>query len=162
MLHKRLKLSTLLLLLLAMEGLQAQESVNTSSGNALGGGGSVSYSIGQVVYTTNKGTNGSLAQGVQQSFEISEVIGIEEVKNINILVTIYPNPTNDYLSLNVNDFEISTLSYQLYDIDGKLLKSERIKGNQTNILMGNLSSATYFVKVVQGNKEVKTFKIIKN
>jgi hypothetical protein len=54
MLHKRLKLRTLLLLLLAMEGLQAQESVNTSSGNALGGGGSVSYSIGQVVYTLTK------------------------------------------------------------------------------------------------------------
>ena len=27
--------------------------------------------------------------------------------------------------------------------------------------MGNLVPATYFVKVMQGNKEVKTFKIIK-
>jgi hypothetical protein len=71
-----------------------------------------------------------LAQGVQQSFEISEVIGIEEVKNINILVTIYPNPTNDYLTLNVKDFEISTLSYQLYDIDGKLLKAKESKATK--------------------------------
>ncbi len=71
-----------------------------------------------------------MAQGVQQSFEISEVIGIEEVKNINILVTIYPNPTNDYLTLNVKDFEISTLSYQLYDIDGKLLKAKESKATK--------------------------------
>jgi hypothetical protein len=28
--------------------------------------------------------------------------------------------------------------------------------------MGNLVPANYFVKVIQGNKEVKTFKIIKN
>jgi len=160
--HKRLKLSATLLLLLGLKGLQAQECVNATSGNALGGGGSVSYSIGQVVYTTNRGTNGSLAQGVQQPFEISPVIGIEEVKGINLLVTTYPNPTTDYLTLEVKDFDLSTLNFQLYDMNGKLLLSEKITGNQTSIFMSNFLSATYFVKVVQGNKEIKTFKIIKN
>lgn len=160
--HKKLKLSAVLLLGLGLTGLQAQESVNATGGNASGGGGSVSYSVGQVVYTTNTGTNGSVAQGVQQPYEISVVTAIEEAKGINLLISAYPNPTTDYLTLEVKDFELTNLSFQLYDINGKLLQSEKITGNQTSIVMSNLVPATYFVKVIQGNKEVKTFKIIKN
>jgi len=160
--HKKLKLSAVLLLGLGLTGLQAQESVNASGDNASGGGGSASYSVGQVVYTTNTGANGSVAQGVQQPYEISVVTAIEEAKGINLSVTAYPNPTTDYLTLGIDEFEISNLSYQLYDMNGKLLQSEKITGNQTSIIMSNLVPATYFVKVIQGNKEVKTFKIIKN
>lgn len=47
-------------------------------------------------------------------------------------------------------------------MQGKLLQSEKITGKQTSIVMSNLVPATYFVKVTEGNKEVKTFKIIKN
>ena len=160
--HKKLKFSAILLLGLGLTGLQAQESINVTGSNALGSGGSASYSVGQVVYTTNTGTNGSVAQGVQQAFEISVVTGLEEAKGINLSVTAYPNPTNDFLTLSIGEFDISNLSYQLYDMNGKLLQKEKITGNQTSIVMSNLLPSTYFVKVIQGNKEVKTFKIIKN
>ena len=160
--HKRLKLSAVLLLGLGLTGLQAQTSVNATGSNASGSGGSVSYSVGQVVYTTNTGANGSVAQGVQQAFEILVVTGLEQAKGINLSVSAYPNPTTDYLTLSIGEFDISNLSYQLYDMNGKLLQNEKITGNQTSIAMGNLVPANYFVKVIQGNKEVKTFKIIKN
>jgi len=160
--HKRLKLSAVLLLGLGLTGLQAQTSVNATGTNASGSGGSASYSVGQVVYTTNTGTNGSVSEGVQQPFEISVVTGLEEAKGINLSVTAYPNPTTDYLTLSIADFDASKLSYQLYDMNGKLLQNEKITGNQTSIVMSNLVPATYFVKVIQGNKEVKTFKINKN
>ena len=160
--HKRLKLSAVLLLGLGLTGLQAQESVNATGGDALGSGGSVSYSVGQVAYQTHTRTSGSVSEGVQQPFEISVVTGIEEAKGINLSVSAYPNPTTDYLTLSIGEFDISNLSYQLYDMNGKLLQNEKITGNQTSIAMGNLVPANYFVKVIQGNKEVKTFKIIKN
>ena len=160
--HKKLKLSAVLLLGLGLTGLQAQTAAPTTGGNASGSGGTVSYSVGQLVYTTNTGTNGSVAQGVQQAFEISVVTAIEQAKGINLSVSAYPNPTTDFLTLRIDEFEISNLSYQLYDINGKLLQSEKITGNQTSIVMRNLVPATYFVKVIQGNKEVKTYKIIKN
>ena len=159
--HKKLKLSAIILLGLGLTGLQAQESVNATGGDASGSGGSVSYSVGQVVYTTNTGTNGSVTQGVQQPYEISVVTAIEEAKGINLTVTAYPNPATDYLTLRIDEFEISNLSFQLYDMNGKLLQNEKITGNQTSIVMSNLVPAIYFVKVIQGNKEVKTFKIIK-
>ena len=160
--HKRLKLSAVLLLGLGLTGLQAQTSVNATDGDVSGSGGSVSYSVGQVVYTTHTGTSGSVAEGVQQPYEISVVTGLEEAKGINLSVSAYPNPTTDYLTLEVKDVELLNLHFQMYDMNGKLLQIEKITGNQTSIVMSNLVPANYFVKVIQGNKEVKTFKIIKN
>ncbi len=157
-----LKLCAVLLLGLGLSGLQAQESINATGGNAAGSGGSASYSVGQVVYTTNTGTNGSVAQGVQQPFEISVVIGIEEANGITLQCSAYPNPTTDFLTLKVENSDNKTLLYQLFDMAGKLLQSERITGNQTSIVMSNLVPATYFVKVIQNQEELKTFKIIKN
>jgi len=162
--YKKLKFSALLLLGLGLTGLQAQESVNATGGNASGSGGTVSYSVGQVVYTTNIGTNGSVAQGVQQPYEISVVTGLEEAKGINLTVSAYPNPTTDYLTLEVDastTLSIQSMAYQLYDMQGKLLQNEKITSNQASIVMSNLVPATYFVKVTESNKEVKTFKIIK-
>jgi hypothetical protein len=159
--HKRLKLSAILLLGLGLTGLQAQTSVNATGGNASGSGGSASYSVGLVAYQTKTGTNGSVAEGVQQPYEISVATGLEEAKGINLSLLAYPNPATDYLTLEVKDFELSNLRFQLYDMNGKLLKSDKITGNQTSIVMSNLVPAKYFVKITEGNKEVKTFKIIK-
>ncbi len=158
--HKKLKLSAILLLGLGLTGLQAQTSVNATGGNASGSGGSASYSVGQVVYTTNTGISGSVSQGVQQPFEISVVTSIEEAQGITLLA--YPNPTTDYLTLFIGEFECSNLFYQLYDINGRLLHNGKISGTQTTIVMSNYVSGNYFVKVIQGSKELKTFKIIKN
>lgn len=160
--YKQLKLSILLLLGLGLAELQAQTSVNATGGNASGSGGSASYSVGQVVYTTNTGTNGSGAQGVQQPYEISVVTSIEEAKVINLSVLAYPNPTTDFLLLKVESEKLKDLSYQLYDIQGKLLQTEKLTGNETQINMNNYVSLTYFVRVIQGKREVKSFKIVKN
>ncbi len=147
---------------LGLTGVQAQEAVTATGGDASGGGGTVSYSVGQVFYATNTGAIGSVAQGVQQPHEISVVTGIAEAKGINISVSAYPNPTTDFLTLSINEFDISNLAYQLFNINGKLLQNEKITGNHTSIVMSNLVPASYFVKVIQGNKEVKIFKIIKH
>lgn len=150
------------LLVFGITVLKAQNNTVSSGSEAIGSGGSVSYTVGQIVYTTNTGTNGSVAQGVQQPYEISIITEIEEAIGIRLSVSAYPNPTTDYLTLRISEFELSNLSYQLYDINGKLLQNEKIVGYKTSIVMSNLVPATYFVKVIQGNKEVKTFKIIKN
>ena len=161
MFYKQIKLTTVILLGIGFTGLQAQESVNVTGGNASGSGGSASYSVGQVAYQIHIGTNGSVAVGVQQPYEISVETAIEEVKGINLSVSAYPNPTTDYLELKVESEKLKDLSYQLYDMNGKLLQNKKLTGTETQIDMSNYVPATYFVKVIQGSKEVKTFKIIK-
>ncbi len=76
----------------------------TNAMEASGSDGTASYTVGQVVYTTETGTNGySIAQGVQQPFEISVVTGIKEAKDISLSVSAYPNPTSDYLIVKVEN-----------------------------------------------------------
>jgi hypothetical protein len=157
--HKKIKLSVLLLSIGVT--VQAQQATTPSGGNASGSGGTVSYSVGQVVYTTNSGTTGSVAQGVQHAYEIFTV-GIKETK-LNISLTVFPNPTADNLTLQISDYNNEKMSYQLYDMQGKLLNNGQITAQQTQIDMSGLPSATYFINVVnQENKKVQTFKVIKN
>ncbi|MFZ4414651.1 MAG: T9SS type A sorting domain-containing protein [Bacteroidales bacterium] len=160
--YKNLKLSVMLLLGLGLSGLQAQETVTASGGNASGSGGSTSYTVGQVVYNTIANSNGSVAQGVQQPFEISVVTAIEEAKDINLIVSAYPNPTTNCLTLKIEDNLQMQYIVSLIDINGKLLENKKTEGIETTISMKNLVPATYFLKVIKSNKEVKTFKIIKN
>lgn len=159
---EKARLSAILLLALGLTGLQAQETIPASGGNASGNGGAVNYSVGQLVYITNIKTIGSVAQGVQQPYEISVVTGIKEIKGIALQCSIYPNPAADYVKLKVEDYKVKNFAYQLYDMNGKLLENKKIKGNETSIIMNSLAAATYFLKVTDGKKEIKTFKIIKN
>jgi hypothetical protein len=146
--------------LLWMSTLQAQESVNASGGDAAGSGGTVAYSVGQVLYTSNSGTAGTVAEGVQQAYEIFTV-GIQEPK-VNISLTAFPNPTLNNLTLEVNDYNNENLLYQLYDISGKLIGNGQIASSHTQISMEHWPSATYFLHVVnQENQKIQSFKIVK-
>jgi len=145
--------------------IKAQNNIVSSGGEATGPGGSVSYSAGQIFYTTTPGPNGSVAQGVQQPYEISVITAIEDAGDISLVCTAYPNPAYDLLTLKVEvstKLEIQSLVYHLFDLDGKLLEGNKITGAETYVSIGNLAPAAYFLKVIQGNKAVKTFKIIKN
>ena len=99
MLNQQLKLSILLMLVLQITGIYAQESVNSSGGKALGSAGVVDYSIGQVAFDTNNGTSGVLLQGVQQPFDIVTITSFAEYQGIDI--SVYPNPASDILKLNI-------------------------------------------------------------
>lgn len=140
----------------------AQETIPAAGGDVIGTGGSVSYSVGQVVYTIKKGINGLVVEGVQQPYEISVLVGIEPARDINLICTVYPNPTTDFLILEVDIADNENLFFQLYDILGKLLVSKKLIDKKTTVSMSNLAPATYFLKVTDNQKVVKTFKIIKN
>ena len=139
---------------------QAQQTTTTTGGNATGSGGSASYSVGQTVYTTNTGTNGSMAQGVQQAYEIQTVLGTDNF-NINLQMAVYPNPTVSYLTLEVKNHNFDNLHYQLFDLNGRLIANEKITTESTTLSIEQYPSAVYLLKVVENNKEIKTFKIIK-
>lgn len=159
---KQIKLNAVAILLFGF-GLtsQAQQATTASGGDASGGGGTVAYSVGQIVFTTYTGSNGSVAQGVQQPYEISIVLGLED-KEISLNLQAYPNPTSDYLILNVGKAELSELSFHLVDLNGKLIESKKIESVSETINMQSLPSAAYFLRIINSNKEIKIFKIIKN
>lgn len=138
----------------------AQEVVSTSGGDNSSSGGSTNYTIGQVTYSTNTGSTGSVLQGVQQPFEIQTVLGMENF-NINLQMSVYPNPATNYLQLEVKNIDFSNLSYQLFDLNGRLIENQKITTETSTIPMEQLPTAVFLLKVVNNNKEIKTFKIIK-
>jgi hypothetical protein len=139
----------------------AQSGTNASGGDGTGNGGTVSFSIGQTSYFSYKASNGSVSEGVQQPFEISVLSTQENIEGIQLSINVYPNPTSDFLTLSIANIDISDISFQLFDMQGKMLFSELVVGVQTEIFVKNLGSSTYILKVVQKNKDLKTFKIIK-
>lgn len=148
-----------LFLFFSNASLNAQTAVAATGGDASGSGGSASYTIGQVVYTTATGTNGSVAHGVQQPYDISTTVGIE-LKTISLKV--YPNPTSEYLNLIVEDFTNQQYSYQLFDVSGKLIQSDKVSSSTTSINTQALTPGVYLLSVLENNSIIKTFRIIKN
>ncbi len=161
-----MKLSTpktlgVILTSLIVNHLQAQESIVASGGDATGSGGSSSYSIGQVVFTTNSGSTGTVAQGIQQAYSII-TLSNPELTALTLSVQTYPNPTTDIIVLALTNVELTDLSYVLYDINGRTIANALVNQAQTQIGMQNLAAGMYLLKVYQNNAELKTFKIIKN
>ena len=138
----------------------AQGNTVATGGEATGSGGTTSYTTGQVVYTKNTGTNGSVAQGVQQPYEISVTTGVEET-SINLEMIVFPNPTTDYLTLKIESEEFKSMSYQLIDMQGKIIDSKKVTTQSSTIKMEGLPKSTYIVNVMEKNKSIKTFNIIK-
>jgi Secretion system C-terminal sorting domain len=158
--HKKLKLSAALLLGLGLAA-RAQQVTTASGGSAMGDGGTVAYSVGQVAYTTITGTTGSAAQGVQHTYEYEIItVGIKD-DPAAISLSVYPNPTSDNLILHAKDFSTKKLTYELLDGQGKLVERKPIRAEQTPVNMNDLVPAIYFIHVTQLNKQVRSFKIIK-
>jgi len=152
---------TFILTISASSVLFGQQAIVTTGADATGTGGTISYSVGQVVYQTHTSTSGSVAEGVQQPYEISVLSSVKEAIGISLTCSAYPNPTIDYLTLKVENYVFDNLRYQLFDMQGKLLESKIITSDQTNIPMNAFAPATYLLKVIHPNNEITTFSIIK-
>ena len=140
---------------------QGQQTIPATGGNASGSGGSVSYTVGQILSSTISGTNGTVVQGVQQPYEISVVTAIRNAEDINLKCIVYPNPTAGQTKLVFESPDFENLSFRLFDINGVLLKDQKVESRETEISLENLSSSVYFLKVIKNNLEVKVFKIVK-
>jgi hypothetical protein len=139
----------------------AQTAITAAGGDATGVGGSVSYSVGQLTYNTYQGTTGTVSQGVQQPYEIM-LIGIDELPEVSLEYSVYPNPTSGLLKLKTENVPMKDLWYRLYDMNNKLLLNNKIDATEMDIPMENLVPATYLLKIIDNQKEVKIFKIIKS
>ena len=138
-----------------------QVAVVPAGGSVSNEAGFFSYTLGQVVYTAYTGNEGTVSQGIQQGVEISAVTGLPEAEGIQLLISAYPNPLSDYLILRAEDIDIGNLRYQLFTISGTMIVSKRLESNQTSIPMSEYAPGTYLVKVTDGRRELKVFRVVK-
>lgn len=98
----------------------------------------------------NASGNGNIAA----DFSIEAVIDIlASGKQINMQLLVYPNPATDFIRVEANR---KVDSYQLLDVNGKLLKN--LKATDEEIEIGDLDLGIYFIKAIINNQfEVKKF-----
>ena len=135
----------------------SQEVIATAGCNSENSNGILCWTIGESIIETYENTDQILTQGFHQSN--LTVTAVQEDPLIEFEIAAFPNPATDYLNLQVDEF--NNLSYQLYDLNGRLLEQNDIQNNKTEISLTNLPSSTYILRVLQKGKELKTFKIIK-
>ncbi len=138
------------------------QSGNVASGNdASGINGTVNSSVGQIDYTTKSSSAGSVAEGIQQPYEIFIITGIEE-KEITLNISVYPNPTSETISLDLGSIDFEKMTYALFNLEGSLISQNFLIKKQTDIPLSGKAAGTYFIKVFNNKNEIKVFKIIKN
>lgn len=146
---------------------QAQQNIVASGSSVNDTGGSVSYSVGQVVYTNIETVDGHVSQGVIQPYEISQVTGTKQIENIGLTCKVFPNPTADLLVVELlsNIDNINQYSVSLYNAKGELLQIIHDISTQTQVNMKNYDQGIYFLNLIQNgsdrNRNISTYKVVK-
>lgn len=149
----------LLLFSLSVSRIQAQSAVLASGTNVSAGSGSVSYSIGQTVYLY-KGPGFQVAEGVQQAYEIT-TLSTEASSLKQEGIQLYPNPVSDYLYIDFTTESYQGAEYQLFDLQGKLVRKDMITQVKSELNLSSLPSTGYIIRIIRNGEHLKTFKIIK-
>lgn len=139
--------------------LSAQQNTVATGGDASGTGGSVSFTVGQIDYSSFDGAGGNINQGVQQPYEFFLSVGLEE--HSSFVYNIYPNPTTSNVMVELNGLE-PELSYVLTDAGGNLIMKKEITSLTSEIDMSQLSSGYYNLCLLSRNETIEHIKIIKN
>jgi len=137
------------------------QDVYVASGSTISGnGGSASYSIGQVIQTTEVGPIGSVIQGIQFYFPDATLTIIDMDTSLNIVT--YPNPTTSIINLEVQNAPESVFFYRLFDMAGSFVLSGETIDQIATIEINHLAVGVYLLQVTDGKSSPKLFKIIKN
>ncbi len=76
------------------------------------------------------------------------------------IISIYPNPTNDILTLHVDNPELFQY-YEVTDLNGKVISTGTIMTNNTNIDLYSIQSGVYMIRLISDGKIVVN-KFVKN
>ena len=101
----------------------------------------------------------SLAPSTGTLMALGTSVGVKETLT-NGNVFIYPSPTNGLLNINFSTIPQNT-KIEIYSTLGALVMQETLNDKNNIINISNLSSAVYYMKVLEGNKVVAVKKIIK-
>jgi len=118
--------------------------------------GSLSWTLGETVIETveNSSINVILTQGFQQPDELS--VGIRPVAVSNVFVNLYPNPTAQFIRMDIKYDQTARIKIELVDMLGRILNSENIdvqKGQLSNYRMdvSALASGMYMFRLTSAN-----------
>ncbi len=88
------------------------------------------------------------------------IVGIEENEFEKNKPQIFPNPANDFFNIGLQDFDnYNKLNFVIVDIQGCIIKSEKITDINTSVKTDGISSGIYFVRIFNDKKLLSTSKV---
>jgi hypothetical protein len=93
-------------------------------------------------------------------FRIATPLNVED-KTDKLDITLFPNPTTNYLQVHLENENWGNTTYQIFDLSGKFALSGTLKKGQKNIDLINLSDGIYIIQLKNGNKNYSR-KFLKN
>ena len=135
-----------------------QNALSAAGGHFKSSGGSTSFTVGQVAYVLKKGTGSYLNEGVQQVYTkkttpIEELVYLKEVQ-------LYPNPTQETMTLILSSKEDIQVRYTIMDYLGKEIRNGNILSEKSEISLRDLPAGNYFISL-KSKKENRIFKMVK-
>ena len=99
------------------------------------------------------------SNGTPDYLEMGVALGVTSNAINEDAITLYPNPTNNVLNIdNKSDLEIENIT--IYSINGAKVKQLKTSDALTSIVVSELQSGVYFVKI-EMNDQVLNYKFIK-
>ncbi|MCH8318194.1 MAG: T9SS type A sorting domain-containing protein [Bacteroidetes bacterium] len=136
------------------------EVIANSGGYYSSTNATLSWTIGESIIETSSNLNNILTQGFQQSSY--SVTAIEEYLNSDYNINVYPNPVNEFVTINISSEKQIQLTVELKDLKGKILVTKIINGNNLQIDLSQFANSIYFLKIsTTEGKMLKSYKIQK-
>jgi hypothetical protein len=120
---------------------------------------SMSWTLGETMTESLSNTNSTLTQGFNQTKLVITAIGT--LVELQYVIVAYPNPTSDFVFLKTDSKNLKNLEYVLYESTGSMLLRKTISSTIESIDFRGLAAGVYLLEVLENQKLVKTFKIIK-
>jgi hypothetical protein len=141
--------------------LSAQQSFVVTGDDTHTGFGSVNYSVGQVIITSDSTRKGSIMHGVQLPFELfRNPVGIHELQDIQAIA--YPNPTFDRVKISIPEHHQGPFSLSLISGNGSVIETQTIYESEFILSLTQHSTGMYTILISKDNRTVSSFSIIKH
>lgn len=75
---------------------------------------------------------------------------IEEIPSSNLSWSISPNPTQDYLTIQLNETSLQSIQLQIFNLQGEVMLQAAISGGQLEVRTVDFPKGIYFVQVSDG------------
>jgi hypothetical protein len=147
-----------LMFLFSLLDVKAQQEVLSSGGDAQGGSGSFSWSVGQVSDRNFTGSNGFISEGVQQPAEFfltgADVFEISGVQ-------LFPNPGTDVIRLKGLEQLTMPAPYRILNSIGQELQHGILSLSKPMISVVELPTGVYTLHLVN-SIESHSFSFVKH
>jgi hypothetical protein len=143
--------------LLAFQVANAQESINTAGNQAIGAGGFIEYTFGQV-FVDLSGDLTTIQPGVQQVYNSSIVTNVNEREKSTIHVI--PNPASKEVTIR-NEQGRQIKSIEIFNVAGLLVELINVNEIETSINLKHLANGIYFFRITSREEIPQTIKVIK-